>query len=256
MKIQIILTALIAAILMFAVAPMVMAEDNTTANTSEVTNDSVVPVLISANPTSDGSSDLNDNESASTFNMGLRQVGIWLTFNQERKAELELELAKLRLIQAKIAAKNNNTAAMQKALDAHQRIIDRVDSRIAEIESRNQSVEKLRGLERAIQVHEDRVAKLDEILANANLTDEQRAKVEDRLAHVENVTGHLNDLAEKRQEIRDQIEANRTAWEQQREAEKQARELAREANKTAQEQIRETVMRAREDNRSQVNLID
>lgn len=219
--------------LMFATMSFVIAEDNFTISDSNQSD-----LLISPTPTlysdnvSDNSSiseaELELNESASTVDVIGQQFRVWFTFNQEKKAEAELQLAKLRLIQARIAAKNNNTVAMEKALDAHDRIIARVEGRMADIESRNLSTEKLRGLERAIQVHENRMAKLDEILSNANLTDEQRARVEDRLAHVENVTGHLNDLEQQRQEIRDQREANRTAREQAREANQQARERLRE----------------------------
>jgi uncharacterized protein YigA (DUF484 family) len=84
--------------------------------------------------------------------------------------------------------------------------MDRVQARIAAMESvsnadnLNDSAVRLRGLERAIQVHERRIAILNDILQNANLTEEQMAKVEARISHMENVTAQLNDLNEAKKE--------------------------------------------------------
>jgi Ulp1 family protease len=111
-----------------------------------------------------------------------------------------LKLAKLELIKAKVAALNNNTKAMEKALEAHERIIARIQERINAIDGKatkagiQNSVSKLVGLERAIEVHEARIAKLNEILAGANLTDEQIAKIQARLEKAVNSTAHLKDV--------------------------------------------------------------
>ncbi len=136
--------------------------------------------------------DLNENESINGLKMGWRNVEIWFTFNQEKKAEKELDLARLELIRAKIAAKNDNSVAMEKALDAHQKILDRVEKRVGKV--------KLTGLERAIQVHEARIAKMNEILANANLTAEQKTKIEAKITKATNVTAKLSELNNEKKE--------------------------------------------------------
>jgi chromosome segregation ATPase len=208
MKSQIImLTALIAVGLVFASIHLVAAEDNLSGN--ETTN------LISANPdatasVSDAESDLDESEDISTVGMGMKQVGIWFTFNQEKKAQKELQLAKLQLIRAKIAARNNNTVAMEKALEAHDRLIERVQARVDRI-SKSNAGGNLTGLDRAIAVHEARIAKLNAILQNENLTDAQKAKLEARLTHVENVTAKLRSIEgkidEKLQNLESRLEA-------------------------------------------------
>ena len=140
---------------------------------------------------SDSEANLNENESVGAFGMALRKMGIWFTFNQENKAQKELDLARLQLIQAKIAAKNNDSDAMQKALDAHDSLIENVKAIMSNMQSKNESVQ---GLDRAIQVHEARLLKLNDALANANISDDKRAKIEDRISHIENVTAHLRNV--------------------------------------------------------------
>jgi hypothetical protein len=197
------LTVLVALCLVFFSASLIIAQEND----SVVANDSESePESIDSLEEID---DLNENDSVNAMGFGMMRARIWLTFNQEKKVQLELELARLRLIQAKIAAKNNNTIAMEKALEAHERVIQRVEERVAKIAARNLTEEKKTGLERAIQVHERRIEILKLLLANENLTDDERAKVEDRLTHVENVTDHLRDLGEVRSEEREQRQIER-----------------------------------------------
>ncbi|MEM2874161.1 MAG: hypothetical protein QW063_01795 [Candidatus Nanoarchaeia archaeon] len=139
--------------------------------------------------------ELNESD-VSGFKVLMQELKVMFALNQEKKAQLELELARLRLIQAKIAAKNNNTIAMEKALEAHQKLMEKVRARINAISNKGGNIT---GLERAIQVHERRIELLNEILAKVNLTEEERAKIEARLGHVENVTEKLKALQEKLQ---------------------------------------------------------
>lgn len=189
----ILLIALVAVGLILTVMPLVAAEDNISSDAT--------PVLISANPNttqtvSDAESDLNVSEDVSSWRMGWKQVGLWFTFNQEKKAQKELELAKLQLIRAKIAAKNNNTVAMEKALEAHDRLIEKVQARVDRI-SKSNAGGNLTGLDRAIAVHEARIEKLNGILENGNLTETQKTKLGQRLAHIENVTAKLHTIESK-----------------------------------------------------------
>jgi hypothetical protein len=136
----------------------------------------------------------DDDATLSHGEIAWTRIQSWFIFNQEKKAELELKLASLRLIQARIAAKNNNSEAMEKSIDAHENAINRVQERMSKV---NRTSEKFRGLERAIQVHELKIERLNEKLTNVNLTAEQRTRIENKIAKVQNVTSHLRDVEEK-----------------------------------------------------------
>ena len=182
---QIIILVLVAFVLAM---PLILANENSSVVTNVSDNSSSVG---SSSNVSDAEANLNENESVGAFGMAWRQVGIWFTFNQEQKAQKELDLAKLQLIQAKIAAKNNNSDAMQKALDAHDSLIENVKAIMSNMQSKNEST---RGLDRAIQVHEARLAKLNDALTNANISEDKKAKIEQRISQVENVTAHLRNV--------------------------------------------------------------
>lgn len=177
---QIIILVLLAFVLAM---PLALAEENVSANVSS----DATPVLISEDVSNvtDVEADLNEADNVGALGMGLKKMGLWFTFNQEKKAEKELQLAKLQLIRAKIAAKNNDSAAMEKALEAHQALIEKVQVRMDKMQN------KSKGLDRAIEVHEARIAKLNLALLNANLTNEQRQGVEEIISKLENVTSHL-----------------------------------------------------------------
>jgi hypothetical protein len=169
---------------LLAFVPLVHAED------VENETPSGEPLVI-APPVNE--TDLNESD-ASGFKPLIQELKVMFEPNQERKVQLELELARLRLIQAKIAAKHNNTAAMERAIEAHNRIMEKIRARIAAISNKGGN---LTGLDRAIQVHELRIAKLNAILASENLTAEQKAKIEARIEHVENVTWKLQNVQAK-----------------------------------------------------------
>jgi len=195
-----IIIGLIAVLMLSVFSAMVLAEEATDNESQTV----ISPGLEETNQTVDQetTNEINDelNESVSIVDTTLARIDIWFTFNQEKKAEKELKLARLELIKAKIAALNNNTNAMEKALAAHDKIIAKIQERINAIDGKatkegvQNSVSKLVGLERAIQVHEARIAKLNEILASANLTDEQIAKIQAKLDKAINNTAHLRDV--------------------------------------------------------------
>ena len=204
MKLYTILAFALMVTLVFATAS-VLAEDTVSSATSEETSTSVAIA-----------SEVNDNlnESVSGLKIGWENVKLWFTFNNEKKATQELKIARLRLIQAKVAAQNGNTEAMQNALEAHDRLINRVKERVDAIDGEatkegiRSSAEKLVGLERAIEVHEARISKLNEILASANLTDEQRAKLEEKIAKAENNTAQLREIeAAKEEKIKTRLRA-------------------------------------------------
>lgn len=196
------LVAVFALALVISTMSFVLAEE-----TQDNTTDSSNITLISENPaTIENTSDLELNDRAGDGKIAWRQFKLWFTFNQEKKIEGELDLARLRLIQARIAAENNNSEGVARAMDAHQRIIDRIQERMNRMENNpegsalNDSATKLVGLERAIQVHERRINFLNDKLENANLTDEQRARIEDKISRAQNVTSNLNELEQAKLE--------------------------------------------------------
>jgi hypothetical protein len=210
-------TAIIAVFMMAAFAmPMISAENNTDDSSDAIAlyNDtSNLPdniVIMPLPPASGENSEINQeaeddmNESDGAGKIAWTNVKLWFTFGQEKKAQVELQLAKLQLIRAKIAANNNDSEAVEKALEAHERILERVKERISKMEnsSRESNETKLVGLERAIQVHERRMNFLNNVLENANLTDAQIAKLETKLAKMENVTAQLRNLSELKTEHR------------------------------------------------------
>lgn len=191
-----IITGFVALFLMLFSFSFALAE-NDTANVSIVSNET--PMLISA-PV-DVELD-NVSETEATGNLFWKKLDIWFTFNQEKKAEKELKLAELQLVRARVAARNNNTRAMENALEAHKQLIERVQERISKIENGNAS-QKLVGLDRAIQVHQARIARFNAQLNNSNLSAEQIEKLQEKIEQVQENTDHLREVA---QEKRDRIE--------------------------------------------------
>ena len=116
---QVMLAGIFAMVLMLSALSFVVAEENSTA-----TNETLV---IAPAPVAD------DFDETSSLRIGWEKVKLALTFNQEKKARMELKLAEMRLNQARHAAKNNNTEAMQKALEAHDKIIQRIQERVQKI---------------------------------------------------------------------------------------------------------------------------
>jgi hypothetical protein len=198
--------------LVFSISTLIYAQENSTSpDTNESENNSLIsPIDLE---------DLNESDAVGPIRMGWKQVGIWFTFNQERKAELELELARLRLIQAKIAARNNNSVAMEKALEAHQRLIEKVQERMTKLQENNRSIDKLVGLQRAVEVHQSRMLRLEDVLNNSNLGVQQRDRIMMQISKAGNVTQKIQRLEIRIQQRRDssmELGDNRTQEERDR----------------------------------------
>jgi hypothetical protein len=197
---------IVALALMLLALPLILAEENVTCQISE----NATACLISSPPVESNNSiieeELEMNESVSSGTILGQQLKIWFTFNQESKLEQQMKLARLRLIQANIAAKNNNSIAMEKALEAHERIMNKINESISKLEGKidlkglNNSAVKLIALERAIQVHELRVEHLQYVLSNSNLTDQQREILENKLEKAQNNTNHLVEISENKKD--------------------------------------------------------
>ena len=138
--------------------------------------------------------------------LGWEKIQLGLTFNQEKKAEMELEFAQKRLLEAKKMAEKGDLKAMEKAEREHGKLIEKARERISRMDgdgrekSINESMTKLVGLQRAIEVHEQRIEVLKDILSEKNMTDEQRVKFEALIDKMQNNTAKLLNLEEKKKD--------------------------------------------------------
>jgi chromosome segregation ATPase len=202
MKTKTIMAGFVVLLLMLFSFSFALAE-NETDNVSGET-----PVLISAPPDVEIN---NISEEEATGNLFWKKADIWFTLNQEKKAEKELRLAELQLVRARVAAKNKNINAMENALEAHRNLIEKVQNRISKFEDKNSaadlknSTNKLVGLQRAIEVHELRIERLNVLLNNSNLSADEIANIQARIDQAESNTQHLKDVTEaqrKRNELK------------------------------------------------------
>lgn len=170
---------------------MVLAEETVVAESE---------MLIAENPVSDVDDSLN--ESVSGWSIAKQTMSVWVTRNQEKKAEKELDLARMRLIQARVAAQNNNTEAMEKALEAHNRVLSRVQNRVKAIEGSNESenAEKLVGLDRAIEVHQIRINRTVQQLEATNLSVQQQERLRSAISKAEESVQNLQNVQEAQME--------------------------------------------------------
>lgn len=153
-------------------------------------------VVVSA----DVNSSINE-QVPSNFRQGWEKFKINFIRNETIKAERELELARWKIAEAKFAAKNGDLDKAEKAMEKYDSLLLKIQERIEKLESKNIT----HRLDQAILVHEERLANLNLVLESANLTDEQRAKIEIRISKIENNTAHLEEvrikIEEKRQEM-------------------------------------------------------
>ena len=140
--------------------------------------------------------------------LGWEKMKLMFILNSEKKAQRELDLAKLRLVEAKVMAEKGNEKAAEIALLQHDKLISKVEKRITDFKEGNTEqnirdrVKDLAVMERSIQVHSERIESLRNILAEENLSSEKRDLIEQRLSSIENVTEHLKEISgEKRDRI-------------------------------------------------------
>ncbi len=197
--------------LMLAIMPLALAEDTSSDAIALYNDTSNLPdgIVISPAPvdnsiTEEAQDDLEEN--VSSWKINREKIKNWFTFNQEKKAERELKIAKMLLVQAKIHARNNDTQAMEKSLEAHDRLINRVKERVQSINGRSDekglrdNAEKLVGLERSIEVHEARIERLGELLNNENLSEERKQVIQAQIEKAQNNTAGLVQVQLRQQE--------------------------------------------------------
>ncbi|MDP1728633.1 MAG: hypothetical protein Q8L27_00330 [archaeon] len=195
---QIITIALMAILMLGVLAPFALAE--------EVVTDATVEIVTTSNVDTSAETELELDQEVTNGQIFWKQTRLWFAFNQETKANGELELAKMRLAQANWAAKNNNPELVEKALEAHEKLMNRVQERVKSIEynvdNKNVTVPvaRLVALENSIAVHEQRIEFLNNVLAGTELTDAQRTRIEARISKVEEVTTNLQEANDAKRE--------------------------------------------------------
>lgn len=191
--------------------------ENLTDNATNIT-DNMTNTNVTIDPSvNDSLKEIDDdlNKNVTGFDIFKEKLAFWLTLNQEKKAQRELKLARLELIRARNFAKNNNSIAMEQALEQHDILIQKIQARIDSINSRSSaeaikdSFTKLVGLERAIEVHQAKIERVNELLSSdLNLSEEQIQKIQARLSKSQNNTAHLIEIEEqKKDKIRTKLMA-------------------------------------------------
>jgi hypothetical protein len=190
-----------AAMLLVLAAPFALAEDSAVA-----VNAGDASVTAAASDTLSGDAGTTPDSAMYGLKLGWERAKLWFTFKQEKKAEKELQLARLRLVEARIMAEKGNVKAFQRAQEAHNALIERAQARLAAIQEDTteanikENLKKVSWLEVAIEVHENRIAVLNEILAEKNLSEEAKTAIESAVARMENRTEAMKQKAEERKE--------------------------------------------------------
>jgi hypothetical protein len=148
-----------------------------------------------------------ENETISDGEMLKERISLFFTWNQEKRAEKELKLADMELIRARIALKNNNTKAMEKALESHDRLIEKVQNKVKNKneESDKTGIEKsaewLSGIEKAVDAHEAKIERLNQLIANdTNLSEDQIENINARIEKSQSSITHLKEVESNKQE--------------------------------------------------------
>ncbi len=187
---------ILVALMLFASISFIAAESNISVNST-------------ADVAANISGDTSDDEVHSALRYGWEKFKLNFIRNETIKAERELRLARWKLAEAKFKANNGNFDGAEQALEDHDRLIEDVQSRI----ERMQNGSLTPGLDRALEVHGERLSSLKLLLESSNLTEQQRTKIEVRISKLEDNTEHLSELRiriEDRREDKLQRRENRT----------------------------------------------
>jgi len=191
---SILVAGLLAVVLLVSLIPMAFAEENLI---SPVSGLDVATI-------SDIDNGINGADGAGK--MFGQRLGLLFTFNKEKKAEKELKLARLELIRARIATEHNDSKALEHALANHNRWIEKFELRMNDTSDKptrqgiNKSLNHLVGLERAVEVHEFHIVRLNLLINESNLTEEQIAKVQEKINQIEENIAHLKDVQEAKKD--------------------------------------------------------
>jgi hypothetical protein len=116
--------------------------------------------------------------------------------NQTVRAERELQLARWKVAEARIATQQGNIQRAERAMKENEKMMSRVQERVSRMESLTP------GLDQALRVQEERVNRLNLALEDANLSEEQRERIDANLERIGNVSRILEQNRERIQEQR------------------------------------------------------
>ncbi len=190
-------TGLLALVLVLAVFPQVIAERPTECIGSDNQSLEGLDCVISPAPTTIEES----NETVTPAQLRRARWQIWFTFNKERKAERQLQLAEMELIRARMAALKNDSKALHEALKNHEELLEKVRATVQNRreknteEGLNESATWLTGIDRAIEVHENKITRLNILLSEGtNLTEEQKALIQEKINKTQESIEHLKEV--------------------------------------------------------------
>ncbi len=208
MKLYTILAITLLGVLLLAVVPSVFAEETSTDTATASENTASVADELEADPGMTPDSPLYGLKTS------WERVQVAFTFNQEKKAQLELRLAEKKLLEVKKMAEKGNLKAMERAQLRHDALVEKAQERLSALEEDSDesniksTTEKVVGLQRAIMAHENRIEVLKDILAEKNLSEEARTAIDSAVERMENKTAAMEQkLEDKKDKIKTRLRA-------------------------------------------------
>ena len=149
---------------------------------------------------------------------GLKRMGeglaLGLTFNKEKRAEKQLEIAQKRLLEMKKMIAKNKLQQAEKLQARYEERIQRANEILQGLQEDGSqaailaNAKNIAKLQNRIENHEMAIEALKNVIAEKNMTDEQKAKLEAVLESMENKTEAMKANAEQRQDkIKDRLRA-------------------------------------------------
>ncbi len=136
------------------------------------------------------------------LSVALDRIRLALVFDKEKKAELGLKIAEKHLQKAKILALKGKAKGLDKATANYERFLEIARKQVELAKARNETerAEKLQALITQLEIHEDEVEDAEELLAAANITDDQRERILQKLEQMKQRAEEHKKMVEARKE--------------------------------------------------------
>ena len=231
--------------------PIALAEENVT-----IDNDTIAVQPIYNNETIVELPDPGITPDSPLWGLerAMERIQLILTFDKAERAKLGLEQAAERLAEVQKMIEENKIEHAQKAQRAHDDAIVEVEKEIEELESSNstEELEKVVELEANVELHRMKVARVSErvmLKSKGNLTDEQKAMIDDILKDIENKTVKLKiEIQNKKDETKLKVkvqygktdnEVDDMVQEQMEKIQERVKEHMEETEELVQEKVQE-----------------
>lgn len=136
--------------------------------------------------------------------IALEKLRLGLTFNKQKRVELELELAKKRLAEARLMVNTNKIDALAKAREEHKRLIEKIKADLKTSGETESDLDKQSEIEVELEDQENKVEDLENVvlIKAEGLRDEQRQKLLDLIKEFRNQTLDVRiKVSENKQDI-------------------------------------------------------